>query len=68
VATTYANRSFTSTTSAWAASYLRDIPVAEIFEIRYRSAAQAQIKWGPGHMQGVIQVVNPRAAPNQDTR
>jgi hypothetical protein len=42
-------------------SYLRDIPVTEIFEIRYHSAAQAQIKWGSGHVQGVIQVVTARA-------
>jgi hypothetical protein len=49
-------------------SYLRDIPVAEIFEIRYHSAAQAQIKWGPGHMQGVIQVVTARTTPDQQTR
>lgn len=44
-------------------SYLRDIPVTEIFEIRYHTAAQAQIKWGSGHVQGVIQVVTARATP-----
>jgi hypothetical protein len=44
-------------------SYLRDIPVTEIFEIRYHTAAQAQIKWGSGHAQGVIQVVTARATP-----
>ncbi len=44
-------------------SYLRDIPVTEIFEIRYHSAAQAQIKWGSGHLQGVIQVLTARATP-----
>lgn len=49
-------------------SYLRDIPVAEIFEIRYHTAAQAQIRWGPGHMQGVIQVVTARSTPGQETR
>lgn len=43
-------------------SYLRDIPVTEIFEIRYHSAAQAQLKWGSGHVQGVIQVVTARSA------
>ena len=44
-------------------SFLRDIPVTEIFEIRYHTAAQAQIKWGNGHMQGVIQVVTARTLP-----
>lgn len=43
-------------------SFLRDIPVTEIFEIRYHTAAQAQIKWGNGHPQGVIQVVTARAS------
>ncbi|MGH7711692.1 MAG: TonB-dependent receptor plug domain-containing protein, partial [Gemmatimonadaceae bacterium] len=43
-------------------SFLRDIPVTEIFEIRYHTAAQAQIKWGSGHMQGVIQVVTARSS------
>lgn len=43
-------------------SVLRDIPVTEIFEIRYHSAAQAQIKWGNGHLQGVIQVVTARTS------
>jgi len=41
-------------------SFLRDIPVTEIFEIRYHTAAQAQIRWGNGHPQGVIQVVTAR--------
>jgi hypothetical protein len=41
---------------------LRDIPVTEIFEIRYHNAAQAQIKWGNGHLQGVIQVVTARTS------
>ncbi|HJU75036.1 MAG TPA: TonB-dependent receptor plug domain-containing protein [Gemmatimonadaceae bacterium] len=47
-------------------SYLRDIPVSEIFEIRYHTAGQAQIKWGNGHPQGVIQVVTARTAPQAD--
>lgn len=38
-------------------NFLRDIPVTEIFEIRYDTAAQAQIKWGNGHPQGVIQIL-----------
>lgn len=41
---------------------LRDIPVTEIFEIRYHNAGQAQIKWGNGHPQGVIQVVTARTS------
>ena len=50
-------------------SFLRDIPVSEIFEIRYHSAAQAQSKWGNGHMQGVIQVLTARVStPPGDTR
>lgn len=43
-------------------SFLRDIPVSEIFEIRYHTAAQAQIKWGNGHPQGVIQVLTARTS------
>jgi hypothetical protein len=43
-------------------SFLRDIPVTEIFEIRYYTAAQAQIKWGNGHPQGVIQVLTVRTS------
>lgn len=43
-------------------SFLRDIPVTEIFEIRYYTAAQAQIKWGHGHPQDVIQVLTARAS------
>lgn len=49
-------------------SFLRDIPVSEIFEIRYHDAAQSQIKWGTGHSQGVIQIVTARAVPQQDLR
>lgn len=41
-------------------NFLRDISVTEIFEIRYHTAAQAQIRWGNGHPQGVIQVVTAR--------
>ena len=41
-------------------SYLQNIPVTDIFEIRYHTAAQAQLKWGSGHAQGVIQVVTAR--------
>jgi hypothetical protein len=44
-------------------SYVRDIPIPEIFELRYHTAAQAQIQWGSGHMQGIIQVVTARATP-----
>ena len=43
-------------------SFLRDIPVTEIFEIRYHTAPQAQIKWGNGHPQGVIQVLTARTS------
>jgi hypothetical protein len=43
-------------------SFLRDIPVTEIFEIRYYTAAQAQIEWGNGHPQGVIQVLTVRTS------
>ena len=43
-------------------NFLRDIPVTEIFEIRYHTAAQAQIKWGNGHPQGVIQVLTARTS------
>jgi outer membrane cobalamin receptor len=39
-------------------SFLRDIPVADVFEIRYLSAAQAQLRWGSGHASGVIQVIS----------
>ena len=50
-------------------TFLRDIPASEIFEIRYHSAAQAQIKWGNGHPQGVIQIVTARTTvPPTDTR
>jgi outer membrane cobalamin receptor len=49
-------------------SFLRDIPVSEIFEIRYYDAAQVPITWGSGHLQGVIQVVTARAVPQQDIR
>lgn len=37
---------------------LRDIPTAEIREIRYFSAADATTKWGTGHTAGAIQVLS----------
>lgn len=46
-------------------NFLRDIPVTEIFEIRYHTAAQAQIKWGNGHAQGVIQVRTARTSTSE---
>ncbi len=50
-------------------TFLRDIPASEIFEIPYHNAAQAQIRWGNGHPQGVMQIVTPRpTVPPTDTR
>lgn len=46
-------------------NFLRDIPVTEIFEIRYHTAAQAQIKWGNGHAQGVIQIRTARTSTSE---
>lgn len=39
-------------------SYLRDIPIQLIFEIRYLSASEAQQRWGSGHPAGVILVIS----------
>ena len=37
---------------------LRQIPVSEIREIRYFTAADATTKWGTGHTAGAIQVIS----------
>jgi hypothetical protein len=42
-------------------SMLRELAVNTIYEIRYLSATEAQQKWGPGHLQGVISVRSLRA-------
>jgi hypothetical protein len=40
---------------------LRDIPANTIYEVRYFSPAQAQMRWGSGHAAGAILVVTSRA-------
>jgi hypothetical protein len=40
---------------------LRDIPANTIYEIRYLSPAQAQMRWGAGHAAGAILVVTSRS-------
>ncbi|MCC6769860.1 MAG: hypothetical protein IT360_01505 [Gemmatimonadaceae bacterium] len=40
-----------------AAESLRDIPVDGIVEIRFLTAAQAQVRWGMNHPAGVILVI-----------
>lgn len=42
---------------------LRDIPVQLIFQIRYLSSSEAQLKWGSGHPGGVVQVVSATSRP-----
>ena len=37
---------------------LRQIPISEVLEIRYFSAADATTKWGTGHSAGAIQIVS----------
>lgn len=37
---------------------LRDIPVQLIFEIRYLSSSEAQMKWGSGHPAGAVHVIS----------
>lgn len=38
--------------------YLRQIPISQVREIRYFSAAEATTKWGTGHSAGAIQVLS----------
>ena len=42
---------------------LRDIPVQLIFQFRYLSSSEAQLKWGSGHPGGVVQVVTATSRP-----
>ena len=37
---------------------LRQIPLSDIREIRYFTAADATTKWGTGHTAGAIQVIS----------
>lgn len=41
---------------------LREIPANSVFEIRYFSAGQAQMRWGSGHANGAILVVSARSS------
>jgi hypothetical protein len=42
---------------------LRDMPVPLIFEIRYLSASEAQMKWGSGHPVGAVHVISSKNRP-----
>jgi len=43
-----------------ATSFLRDLTINTIYEIRFLSSSAAQIKWGQGHPHGVIAVTTLR--------
>jgi len=49
-------------------STLRNIPIVGIFEIRYFSATQAQLRWGMDHPSGAILVLTgtPRREPDSE--
>lgn len=49
-------------------STLRNIPIVGIFEIRYFSATQAQLRWGTDHPSGAILVLTgtPRREPDSE--